>query len=74
MELESGFRGLALALSSSFLFSGMAFGSALGGIAFSVLTARGKAAQATMVTEAMLQTVKAAKAECRPRSAAVVAH
>ncbi len=34
VELESEFRGLALALSSSFLFSGIAFGSALGGIVY----------------------------------------
>jgi predicted MFS family arabinose efflux permease len=34
VELEPGFRGLALALSSSFLFSGMALGSALGGVAY----------------------------------------
>ncbi|MDB5104824.1 MAG: transporter [Fibrobacteres bacterium] len=34
VELEPAFRGIALALSSSFLFSGMAFGSALGGIAY----------------------------------------
>jgi predicted MFS family arabinose efflux permease len=34
IELEPDFRGIALALSSSFLFSGMAFGSALGGMAY----------------------------------------
>ena len=34
IELEPHFRGIALALSSSFLFSGMAFGSALGGMAY----------------------------------------
>jgi predicted MFS family arabinose efflux permease len=31
VELEAPFRGLALALSSSFMFTGMSFGSALGG-------------------------------------------
>lgn len=41
IQLEPDFRGLALALSSSFLFSGMAFGSALGGMAYA---ARGFAA------------------------------
>jgi predicted MFS family arabinose efflux permease len=41
VELESGFRGIALALSSSFMFSGMAFGSALGGLTY---TAHGFAA------------------------------
>lgn len=34
VELEPGFRGIALALSSSFMFSGMAFGSALGGASY----------------------------------------
>jgi predicted MFS family arabinose efflux permease len=34
VELEGPFRGLALALSSSFMFTGMSFGSALGGRAY----------------------------------------
>jgi predicted MFS family arabinose efflux permease len=36
VELEAPFRGLALALSSSFMFTGMAFGSALGGRAYAM--------------------------------------
>jgi predicted MFS family arabinose efflux permease len=34
VELEAPFRGLALALSSSFMFTGMSFGSAVGGWAY----------------------------------------
>jgi predicted MFS family arabinose efflux permease len=36
VELEAPFRGLALALSSSFMFTGMSFGSALGGRAYAL--------------------------------------
>ncbi|GEM_PF-200188 len=44
VELEPAFRGIALALSSSFFFSGMAFGSALGGDAYTRFGAHGYAA------------------------------
>ncbi len=45
VELEPGFRGIALALSASFLAAGMAFGSAAGGAVFA---SRGFAAVLTL--------------------------
>jgi predicted MFS family arabinose efflux permease len=85
VELEPAFRGIALALSSSFLFLGMGFGSAVGGAAYAahglgatlaasiILIGLGLGALAFSMRAARLRAVKAstAAAEGRALSSAV---
>jgi predicted MFS family arabinose efflux permease len=82
VELEPAFRGIALALSSSFLFLGMAFGSAVGGAAYAarglgatlaasiVLIALGLGALAFSMRSARLRAAKPSITESRALSAA----